>query len=265
MDATMWQNNERKARFISAALAGDRSIRRLEDAGSPANQFALAKAIASGDQRLMQKAGLESEIARLERLQAAHIDDQHAIRRSIYMSRANIRHAEERISSIANDIASRDQSTAGLTVGGQARTDLRAGATALLVQIKSVLSGRPQGRRPLGTYCGFPLEFVPHAVQISGKFGYDVVLQRHRHDHDTRINLGLSAEAVVMRLREIVLGFEADIDSKQRAIAADTKRIAEFEVALGAQFAFAAELALKRDQLAAIEADLAATSVREAA
>jgi hypothetical protein len=82
MDATMWQNNERKARFIAAALAGDRSVRRLEDAGNQANQFAMAKAIASGDHRLMQKAGLESEIARLRRLQAAHIDDQHAIRRS---------------------------------------------------------------------------------------------------------------------------------------------------------------------------------------
>ena len=40
MDATMWQNNERKARFIEAALSGDRTIRRLEDAGSQANQFA---------------------------------------------------------------------------------------------------------------------------------------------------------------------------------------------------------------------------------
>jgi hypothetical protein len=41
----------------------------------------MAKAIASGDPRLMQKAGLEAEIARLERLRAAHIDDQQAIRR----------------------------------------------------------------------------------------------------------------------------------------------------------------------------------------
>ena len=77
MDATMWQNNERKARFIAAALSGDRTIRRLEDVGSQANQFAMAKAIASGDSRLMQKAGLDSEIARLERQRAAHIDDQH--------------------------------------------------------------------------------------------------------------------------------------------------------------------------------------------
>ena len=60
----MWQTNERKARFIAAALSGDRSIRSLEDADHQANQFALAKAIASGDARLIQKAGLETEIAR---------------------------------------------------------------------------------------------------------------------------------------------------------------------------------------------------------
>ncbi|HMQ58129.1 MAG TPA: DEAD/DEAH box helicase family protein, partial [Rhizobiaceae bacterium] len=44
MDAQMWQNNERKARFIAAALSGDTSVRRLEDLGeSQANQFAIAK------------------------------------------------------------------------------------------------------------------------------------------------------------------------------------------------------------------------------
>jgi N12 class adenine-specific DNA methylase len=83
MDATMWQKNERNARFIAAALAGDRSLRRLEDADSQASQYALAKAIASGDGRMLQKAGLESELARLERQRAAHIDDQHAVRRAI--------------------------------------------------------------------------------------------------------------------------------------------------------------------------------------
>jgi hypothetical protein len=58
VDATGWQILERKARFIDAAMLGDRSVRRIEDAGSQANQFALAKAIASGDERLMRKAGI---------------------------------------------------------------------------------------------------------------------------------------------------------------------------------------------------------------
>ena len=50
VDATGWQLLERKARFIEMAMSGDRSIRRLEDAGSQVNQFAMAKALASGDQ-----------------------------------------------------------------------------------------------------------------------------------------------------------------------------------------------------------------------
>ena len=83
VDATGWQILERKARFIDMAMSGDRSVRRIEDAGSQANQFALAKAIASGDERLMRKAGIASEIARLERLRDSHFDDQIAIRRKI--------------------------------------------------------------------------------------------------------------------------------------------------------------------------------------
>ena len=112
MDATMWQNNERKARFIEAALSGDRTIRRIEDAGSQANQFAMAKAIASGDSRLMRKAGLESEIARLQRQRAAHVDDQHAIRRQIRDARLDQANAEGRVSAITADLARR-QSTRG--------------------------------------------------------------------------------------------------------------------------------------------------------
>ena len=124
LDATMWQNNERKARFIAAALSGDTSIRRLEDMGEgQANQFAMAKAIASGDQRLMQKAGLEAEIARLDRLHAAHIDDQHAIRRQVREAEREIELSGRRIAEIGQDIA-RLVPTAGdaftMTVTGDA-------------------------------------------------------------------------------------------------------------------------------------------------
>ena len=105
MDATMWQNNERKARFIAAALSGDRSVRTIDDIGEAANQFALAKAIASGDARLMQKAGLEAEIARLDRQRAAHFDDQLNIRRRIADAQSEHAHAIQRAKDIRADIA----------------------------------------------------------------------------------------------------------------------------------------------------------------
>lgn len=101
----MWQSNERKARFIPAALSGDTSIRRLEHIGEGvANQFAMAKAIASGDERLMQKAGLEADIARLGRLRAAHADDQHAVRRQMRDAEREIEVSTRRIGEIGQDI-----------------------------------------------------------------------------------------------------------------------------------------------------------------
>lgn len=105
MDAQMWQNNERRVRFIPAALSGDTSIRWLEDMGEgQASQFAMAKGIASGDERLMRKARLEADIARLERLRAAHDDDQFAIRRQIRDAEGDIEHATRRIAEIGEDL-----------------------------------------------------------------------------------------------------------------------------------------------------------------
>ena len=64
------------------------------------SQKAMAKAIASGDQRLMLKAGLEADIARLERLRAAHIDDQHAVRRQLRDAERDIEFCMRRITEI---------------------------------------------------------------------------------------------------------------------------------------------------------------------
>jgi hypothetical protein len=98
----------RKARFLEAALSGDRTIRPLEEEGGQANQFAMAKAIASGNSRLMRRSGLESEIARLRRLQAAHMDDQHAIRLQIRDARHGQTRAEARIAAMRSSWRSKD-------------------------------------------------------------------------------------------------------------------------------------------------------------
>ena len=52
----------------------------------------------------MRKAGLEAEIARLERLRAGHIDDQLAIRRQIRDAEREIERSTRRISEIGQDI-----------------------------------------------------------------------------------------------------------------------------------------------------------------
>ena len=104
-------------------MSGDRSVRRIEDAGSQANQFALAKAIASGDERLMRKAGIASEIARLERLRDSHFDDQFAIRRKIDFGEKRLQEATHRIEAITQDLARRVPTRGeafAMTIGEQA-------------------------------------------------------------------------------------------------------------------------------------------------
>jgi hypothetical protein len=81
---------------IDAALSGDASIRVLDEVDQ-AQQFAMAKAIESGDPRLMQLAALEAGVALLRRLDAAHFDDQHAVRVTVDRARADIAYVEQRI------------------------------------------------------------------------------------------------------------------------------------------------------------------------
>jgi hypothetical protein len=136
MDATLWQINERKARFIGAVLKGDSSIRRLEDLeATQADQFAMAKALASGDERLMKKAGLEMEIGRLQRQRSGFYDSQSAVRQQIRWANGEIETAERSIPRYQTDIAQRAIPAADaftITVEGKDYTDRKEGADELL-------------------------------------------------------------------------------------------------------------------------------------
>jgi len=74
-DSTMWQMVARKSKFIEQAFSGDDSVRSIEDV-SASSTYEMATAIASGDSRVIQLAGLRNEIERLERLKTAHADNQ---------------------------------------------------------------------------------------------------------------------------------------------------------------------------------------------
>ena len=160
VDATGWQILERKARFIDAAMSGDRSVRRIEDAGSQANQFALAKAIASGDERLMRKAGIASEIARLERLRDSHFDDQFAIRRRIGSGEKRLEDATRRIEAITQDLARRIPTRGDaftMTVGEQRFTERKAAGQALIAFIRKMKPQKPGSTAPIAAIGGFTI------------------------------------------------------------------------------------------------------------
>jgi hypothetical protein len=261
VDATGWQMLERKARFIDMAMSGDRSIRRLEDAGNQVNQFAMAKAIASGDPRLMQKAGLEAEIARLERLRASHFDDHHAVRRKLSAAEAALAHAERRIADITLDLAQRTPIAADafiMQVETKTYSERKQAGTALLNAIRHHLFQGVAGAWPLAMIGGFEIELTLAAAHRDIR--EDLTLRRNGVATQIEFDHELTALGLISRLEYTLSRFEVELMQYQRAAADNAGWIPAYRQRLGENFAFKDELAEKRAEIEALEASLAATA-----
>ncbi|WP_276122427.1 helicase-related protein [Pararhizobium qamdonense] len=263
LDATMWQNNERKARFIAAALSGDTSVRRLEDMGEgQANQFAMAKAIASGDERLIEKAGLEAEIARLDRLRAAHIDDQHAIRRQIRDAERDIEFSSRRIADVGNDI-DRLVPTAGdafmMQVVSAEFDERKLAGRALMKEILTLVQLQQEGEAIIAAIGGFDLAYHGERFGKDG-YRYDTFLQRTGGDYEIDLPVTTTPIGAISRLEHALGGFEHESESHRNRLTDAKRRLASYTPRLGESFSLEAELELKLSQLDEIEKDLAATA-----
>jgi N12 class adenine-specific DNA methylase len=78
-DSYMYQMLERKARFIAQILTGELTAREIEDVDAVTLSYAEVKALATGQPRLLEAAGVAAEIARLRNLAAGHTRAQRRI------------------------------------------------------------------------------------------------------------------------------------------------------------------------------------------
>ncbi|MDU7588726.1 MAG: DEAD/DEAH box helicase, partial [Acidovorax sp.] len=67
-DAYMWQTLETKARFIAQVMPGDKGLRAIEDVELATLSYAEVKALASGNPMVIEKAGVDAEVAKLSTL-----------------------------------------------------------------------------------------------------------------------------------------------------------------------------------------------------
>jgi N12 class adenine-specific DNA methylase len=257
MDAPMWQTNERKARFIGMAMSGDKSIRRLEDAASAANSFAVAKAIASGNPLLMQKAGLEADIGRLRRLRSAHFDDQHALRNAVAYAKEAIAAYTEAITSLTADLA-RAKPTKGdafaMNVFGIDTTE-RTTAGAYLLGHCTTLPEK--GDVVVGSVGGFDVVGRTKTDFISGKPEYEYgVRLSDRTLWTGSILAEQSPVGIVQRLENAVKSIPKLIDDATAGVATAERRIRDAGPRLGLDFEHGAELDAKLAELAEIENQL---------
>ncbi|AVH45562.1 lactate dehydrogenase [Agrobacterium tumefaciens] len=268
LDATMWQNNERKARFIAAALSGDTSIRRLEDLNEgAANQFAMAKAIASGDERLMQKAGLEADIARLERLRAAHDDDLFAVRRQVRDAEREIETAIRRIGEIGQDIERLVPTTADafmMSVTGTPYQERKDAGRALMKEILTLVQLQQEGEVHIASIGGVDLVYEGEKFGRGDNYHYQTLLQRIGATQEIELPVTVTPLGAVSRLEHALNEFEAERERYRQRLEAYRLRLASYQLRQAGEYAFADELADKRRQLHEVEKTLAKSALEGA-
>ncbi|MEO7572825.1 MAG: helicase-related protein, partial [Acidimicrobiales bacterium] len=141
-DTYMWQTLERKATFIAQVTGGDVGGREVDDIGDTALSYAEVKALATGNPLIMEKAAVDAEVARLTRLQRAHADEQHRLRKALeaeHRHEASLRHKATRIELAISQRVDARGDQFRMTVGGRtfdkrvdAGADITAAATKLL-------------------------------------------------------------------------------------------------------------------------------------
>ena len=206
------RSNERKARFIDAALSGDPQHPHASTTSASGQPVRTRQGDRIGRRRLMQKAGLESEIARLDRQRAAHFDDQLAIRRKIDRLGRDAEEARRRIVEIESDIAKRKPTRGDafeMTVDGKSFRERKDAGALLLMHVRRAETEKPFRPRRIGAIGGFDLRLG------RDMFGWPALLiALTGRDEAVRCETDLTPLGLISRLEHALTRFEANLAAR---------------------------------------------------
>ena len=229
-DAYMWQTLETKAKFISQVMSGDMTIRRIEDLDSTALTYAEVKAIASGNPLVIEKAQVDAELMKLNRLRSAHAEEKYRIRTSLRHLQEDAQRSTEKRANLQQDLAVRHDTSGDkfrIELDGQT-LDNRGVAGELLVRRAGKIKSNFGASARVGKFAGFDLSL--HAT-FNG--GVELILHG-KNSYSARVTD--TALGTIRSLESIVQGFEERATGLERDILDSQKRAKEFESKVNAPF-----------------------------
>ncbi len=265
-DASMWGILEVKQGFIDQALSEGTSIRSTEDMNGESDQYAVAKAMATGDPRILQKVGLEQDIRRLERQSAAHHTQQMTLRSERRSCLAAIELAEERLPLWERILATRDATEMVVRVGKEVASEAEAPAKLWEIMWALHRSDRPGDAYKVGSIGPFAIRaWVSERIgnqRIAGlpRIWIDFGSGLQGREIATRMGeqgANLTFAQLIEQYRSYPAEAMAELDQRRQRAEAE---LAMVDAALGAPFRYAEELAAKQATLRAIDQALVAES-----
>lgn len=269
-EATAWTMVTNKARFIQQALAGDESVRVIEDI-SAVSQYEMAAALAAGDDRVIRAAELGNEIDKFERLKSAHYTTQRRIAGEKRYLEKSMPNTEARIADLqeAKGLVKLNMPFA-MDVGGTSFDKHGEAGKALLDSVGTILSESiAVPTRDLATFQGFPVRIQPAnrvgdsfelAMQI-GKIEVEVLSPR-----DIGSIEDLDPVGVAKRIQNSLLVPTSELRSEEAKLAEDRKQVEQIDKKLGAPFEDEAKLSEMIAERAQLQDALASeTAAKDAA
>ena len=246
-DSYLYQLVEGKQKFIGQIMTSKSPARSAEDIDETSLSYAEIKALCAGDERIKEKMDLDIEVQRLKLLKSNHLSQKYALEDDIIKHFPHaIAIAKGRIKNAQEDIAVRDANThpnedgfSPMVVAGVTYTERKAAGTAILEVRKTLTDSTPV---PLGQYRGFEMEiffdslFKEYKVSLTGA-----------HEHS--MTLGTDIFGNILRLDNLLGGFESDLASAQRDLATYETQLASAKVEVEKPFPQEDELKEKSARL----------------
>ena len=246
-DAYVWQTLETKARFIAQVMQGDTGLRSVEDVEVAALTYAEVKAIASGNPLVIEKAGVDAELAKLALVKSQWDRQQWQNKMEITSLPARIEAIRRRIAGLESDLGAR-QDTSGdkfrIVIGGAACQSRPEAVKRLVPYVQAVRNGEI---RTIGAFAGFGLEIIANAV------GKRFVLKGNT-EHETSL-LG-APEGYAALLEHALRRIDDTLGEERAYLAATEKRLADLCHETAKPFEKADRLAWLQDRQRELEAAL---------
>lgn len=171
-DAYSWQTLETKLKFISQVMTGEAIGRTVEDVAVAALSYAEVKAIASGNPMILEKAGVDAEVAKLSILQQAHHRRQQEMKSELRSNASDQINTANRITKLNADLNLRNAGTRlnvkfTAKIEGRNINDPVQAGTAIAAIIKAMKKEKGASEAEIGSYKGFKIVLEKDSIRAT--------------------------------------------------------------------------------------------------
>jgi hypothetical protein len=252
-DTYMWQTLERKAAFIGQVTGGDIDGREVDDIADTALTYAEVKALATGNPLIMEKAGVDADVARLTRLERSHADEQHRLRRAVETGQRREASLRHKATCLEKAIAQRTETRGDaftMTIG-ERRFTKRADAGIELarrgVEVLTAASLTRPAVETIGTLGGLPVEIEGTravAPEIVVRVGNGLIETRWPAADWTAAETGRLVTGLERRIHRL----DDDLAAARDATTTTKSEVDRAKARLGQPFEHARELTQARNR-----------------